>query len=323
MTKIDIFDSSELDFDSFVRLQAESFADIINKAGVGYLFTDSFYRWKYFPPSGNAKIAIVKDEAGLVAANSMYPVDLLIGKNRMRGWQSCDTATLPRGRGKGYFMQCIAALKRMIGEEEVFFGFPNHNSMRGFERLGWSKHSDIRTWLRVLPSFQADKLEAIAEVELFTTEFDIFAESLARQGGVTIARDAAYMNWRYKRHPLHQYKSYQWLQDGQLLGVLVMRRMRISGKELAVVMEVLALSGTVERGLLAFAAAWGRQHRAAYTLVINNTTGLLNAALTGYLPVPMCLLPKRQQLMGAAGGISSLPVWNEPWHVQIGDWDGF
>lgn len=320
-----VMEPKTLDFSAVANLQQIAFAEIINKTGMGYLFTEPYYRWKYFAPAGEAKIALLYDEAGLAAVNAMYPMDILANGTRIRGWQSCDTATHPRGRGKGHFMQCIGALKNEIGSEDVFFGYPNHNSRAGLVKFGWTHHSNVRTWACVLPGIKKARTNYIEPLTEFTTEQDIFSAELAAScKGAILDRSAAYMNWRYNQHPLHQYESFAWRESGRLLGVIVLRKATISGRELAIVMETLALSTRVERGLLAFAADWGRQRKASYTLALNNTIQTMTGILSAYLPVPMWVLPKRQILMGAAAsGERANTVWNMPWHIQIGDWDGF
>jgi len=324
IANISVVGPEALDFGAFVKLQQEAFAEIISQTDTKYLFTESYYRWKYNSPVGSAKIALVQDEGGLLAANSMYPLDIMAGGNCIRGWQSCDTATLPRGRGKGYFMKCISTLTSELGQDDIFFGFPNGNSLQGLIKSGWTHHSDVRTWMRILPICKNVGFSAIDPIEQFSSEQDIFFfEYAAAKGGAILDRGSVYMNWRYNQHPLHHYVIFGWRETGRLLGVVVLRRAKIVGRELAIVMETLALSPRVERGLLTFAARWARDRHATYTVALNNTTHITNGIMSGYVPIPMWALPKRQVLMGVACGARSQFAWNMPWHIQIGDWDVF
>jgi hypothetical protein len=323
IANVSVVGSDALDFGAFVKLQQEAFAEIISQTDTDYLFTESYYRWKYNPPVGSAKIALVQDEGGLIAANSMYPLDIMAGGNRIRGWQACDVATHPRGRGMGYFMKGISRLKVELGQDEIFFGFPNRNSLHGFIKLGWTHHSDVRTWMRILPSRKTVRFSAIEPIEQFSAEQDAFSCEFAALGGAILNRGSAYMNWRYKQHPLHQYEIFGWRETGRLTGVVVLRRVKIAGLELAIVMETLAMSPRVERGLLTFAARWARERHATCTLALNNTTHMTNGIMSGYVTIPTWALPKRQVLMGVAYGVRSQFVWNMPWRIQIGDWDGF
>lgn len=314
---------NSLDFKTIVELQQLAFSKIIEKTKTGYLFTEPYYRWKYSAPGGDAKIALLYDKDGLVAANAMYPLDILANGERIRGWQSCDTATHPRGRKKNYFVQCIRALSKEIGEEDIFFGYPNHTSKPGLERCGWTHHSDVRTWARVLPGRKTTGFRYMGLIENFTQEQDAFSKQLAAHGGVMLDRNSVYMNWRYNQHPFHHYETYGWREKGCLLGVIVLRKATILGKELAIVMETLTLLPHIERGMLAFAASWGRECKAAHTLVLNNTTRLITGLVSAYIPIAKWALPKRQILMGRASGARAKLVWDMPWHIQIGDWDGF
>jgi hypothetical protein len=223
----------------------------------------------------------------------------------------------------GYFMKCISTLKAGLGQDEIFFGFPNRNSLQGFIKSGWTHHSDVRTWVRILPRCKTVRFSAIEPIEQFSAEQDAFSSEYTALGGAILDRGSAYMNWRYKQHPLHQYEIFGWRETGRLTGVVVLRRAKIAGMELAIVMETLAMSPRAERGLLTFAAGWARERHATYTLALNNTTHITNGIMSGYVPIPMWALPKRQVLVGVACGVRSQFVWNMPWRIQIGDWDGF
>jgi hypothetical protein len=315
-----------LDFDVLEELQQIAFSQIIAKTGTGYLFTAPYYRWKYSAPAGDAKVALIYDDADLVAINAMYPLDLLVQGERIRAWQSCDTAIHPRSRLKGYFVQCINALKEKIGDEAVFFGYPNHTSKPGLAKCGWTHHSNVRTWIRLLPSIKMTEFRFIEPIEHFATEHDIFFKEFAtvHHKKVMLERSSTYMNWRYKYHPFHQYEIFGWYESNYLQGIIVLRKAKISGRELAIVMEVLAFSASVERQLLAFAASWGKAHQARFTLVLNNTTHITTGMLSAYVPVPMWMLPKRQILMGTTTDNARANLaWSMPWYIQIGDWDGF
>jgi len=322
MAEVKVIDAQDLDFAAFVTLQREAYSQIIAQTGTGYLFTESYYRWKYAPPSGRARIALVLDGPA-VAANSMFPLTLRAGSATIAGWQSCDTATHPKARGKGYFMKCLGALRNSLEGEYIFFGFPNHNSMPGFIKFGWRHHSDVHTQVRVLPGRRTDAFRLVERINAFGSAHDEFATDVGSTGNTMVDRSSAYMNWRYFRHPLHEYESYAWVEGGRQLGLIVLRIVVVKNRRSAVAMELLSLTSRVERGLLRFAAAWARSKRVHLAMILNNTTSVGIGLSCGYVPVPMWALPKRQVLMGAAAGPTADHAWNETWTVQIGDWDGF
>jgi GNAT superfamily N-acetyltransferase len=323
MPEITVISAEQLNYEEFVDMQLQAFAEIIRETGVRDLFSAPYYRWKYATPFGCAKIAQVRDNGVLVAANSMYPLRIAWAGGTLPVWQSCDTATHPKARGKGYFMKCLKALKQELKDGDIFFGFPNKNSMPGFIKLGWSHRGDVNTWVRVLPGRRLSAYPKIKEIGEFGEPQDRFNRELLPMGGPLLERTSSYMNWRYRRHPVNSYSAFAWIENGRHEGVLVMRQARITGRDLAIVMEVLALDRRVERQLLRFAAAWARDRGVGITMILNNTTGRTTGLTCGYAPVPMRFLPKRQVLMGDPVGEAAASVWRENWRVQIGDWDGF
>ena len=125
MIEVTIQNPASLDFEEYAGMQAEAFAEVVGAQGMGSLHAPEYYRWKYHTPWGSALIATVRKDQKLVAANAMYPLRIVAADDHAMGWQSCDTATLPAARGQGLFMQCLHALQEQLGDDAIFFGFPN------------------------------------------------------------------------------------------------------------------------------------------------------------------------------------------------------
>jgi hypothetical protein len=323
MVELSVVTPDELDFEAYTQLQEEAFADVIGGSGVENFLSESLYRWKYSTPYGQAKIATVHDGGVLVAANAMYPLAVAATDTRIPAWQSCDTATHPSARGKGHFLRCLHALRDALGENEIFFGFPNKNSVRGFEKLGWTNRGVITTWVRVIPGARLERFGHVSEIGTYGDADDEFFTRLVRADGPMLERTAACLTWRYKLHPSNSYRAYELTEDGERLGVVVLRETTVNGRRLAIVMELLSVRDRAERQLVRFAAAWARRRGIWITLVLNNTLRARVAARSGFLAVPTRILPKRQVLMGAATGEAAQRVWQQRWRVQMGDWDAF
>jgi GNAT superfamily N-acetyltransferase len=323
MVELSVVTPDGLDFEAYTQLQREAFADVIGGSGMEDLQSESLYRWKYSTPYGQAKIATVRDGGMLVAANAMYPLAVATPDTRIPAWQSCDTATHPSARGKGHFLRCLNALRDVLGENEIFFGFPNKNSVRGFEKLGWTNRGVITTRVRVIPGAKVERFGQVSEIGTYGEADDEFFARLVRADGPLLERTAPYLTWRYKSHPGNSYSSYELTEDGKRLGVVVLRDATVKGRRLAIVMELLSVSDRAERQLVRFAAAWARRRGVWITLVLNNTLRARVATSSGFLALPAWILPKRQVLMGAATGEAAERVWQQRWRVQMGDWDSF
>lgn len=323
MFKIIVRTPDQLDFAELVQLQRMAFAEVVKGTGMDYILVPAHYEWKYHTPYGQAKTALVYEGNTLVAMNSMYPLQASDGSRSFRAWQSCDTATHPTARGKGYFMKCLAALKAELKPEELFFGFPNKNSRPGLTKFGWSHRGDIHTWVRVLPGRSMAKFPELPLVKEFTPVQDEFFAALLKTGSPMLERTAAYMNWRYQQHTLNRYEAFACAEGGKQTGVIVMRDAKVNGRNIAIAMELLALDGRTEARLMNFAAAWAGSRGLRYTLLHNNTVRNLAALRCGYIPIPMWALPKRQVFMGAANGVLTEQIWQREWRLQIGDWDVF
>ncbi len=105
---------------------------------LGYSQTSYELRKKHFEsPLGESIVIFALDGTGnLVAVNSLFrmPVDLKTGR---RIWQPGDTVTAPAARGKGLFAKITEKLLNAIAAEDLVIGFPNSNSLKPYQKLGW------------------------------------------------------------------------------------------------------------------------------------------------------------------------------------------
>ncbi len=323
MPDVTVSAASALDFERFAELQREAFAEIAAVSGTPMTQTSDYYRWKYRTPFGEAKIALVHQDGEPVAANSMYPLRVVDGAESLDVWESCDTATVPKARGKGYFMTCLQALKKELGPNQIFFGFPNSNSIHGFEKFGWSQHGWVDASLRIFPGPSRSKDFHVVELKAFDARQDILARKWADLGGPTLDRSAAYMNWRYFRHPVNSYAAFAYEQKGDHRGVVVVRSAQVKNRQVTLVMDLLALDSKTRRSLFSTAAAWGRRQGAPRVLLMNNTVSRARALANLFAPIPRWALRTKHVLMGAATGPHAEAVLNRRWRVQLGDGDGF
>lgn len=120
----------------------------------GYQRDDDYFRWKFFDnPSGRAFITVAEHREQIVGQYALWPTDLRLGKEIVKGAQSLDTMTHPDYRGQGMFPalaeECMTAA-RSEGVEALY-GFPNESSFRGFvEKLDWDCTGVVPLWVRPL-----------------------------------------------------------------------------------------------------------------------------------------------------------------------------
>lgn len=321
--EVTVAEPESLDLEEYAGLQRASYAELLAGTGMESALRPELYGWKYRTASGSGKVALVRDGGALVAANAMFPVEVGDGPTRAIAWQSCDTATHPSARGRGLFTRCITALREALPADALFFGFPNHNSIRGFEKLGWQLRADVRTFARPLPTGATRRFHDVAPAAGEDESLDAFADALCAATGPTVRRTAAYLRWRYATHPVNRYEAFVLRDGGAVRGLVVIRRATVRGRELAAVMEALGLDRSSTRRVLRFASAWAAERGLRWVVAMGTSLPVLDAARAGFLAVPRRALPKRQVLMGAAQGPAARSLWARDWNVQLGDWDAF
>ncbi len=159
------------------------------------------------------------------------------------------------------------------------------------------------------------------------THFDARFDRLWDLAGVTMGsvRNADHLNWRYKEHPLYQYKTFAWIDDEQVLGYIIVTQREAFNIPSLLIVDVLSDSGSsgVVEALTITVADYARSIGASMlcTQVIKGST--LNAAFSrsGMIAVPKQLAPKSFALTahGLGRPLPALDV--DSWHFTWGDMD--
>jgi hypothetical protein len=320
--KVETLTASTVDFDELVRLQRKSFEGVADPDQLEGVQTPEYYRWKYTLAGGEARITQIRNDSGeLVAMNSAFPLTLTNGDRVTRGWQSCDTATHPSARGKGLFLKCLSALKETFTEGEIFFGYPNANSTRGFTKFGWQKISTLQLFAGIIPPLPARP--KIRRIDRFGPDQDDLARRLAQSGRIMIQRSAAYMNDRYCSPNRPLYTAFIYEDAGVSQGFVIARPLAIYGMRLCLVVDCQATSFRIERQLLSQIGHWGRHQRHYLALTMNSVSKPLSLVTSGLMPIPNKLSPRPLVLMGQAIGSTAQAFIDHKWAAYVGDWDGF
>ena len=114
--------------------------------------------------------------------------------------------------------------------------------MRGlYERLGnWTRLSDLRRFLRILNPSRVSELaqqqitfqehvertpsqHRVVDTKECDARYDAFWEQIKSKYPITVNRTAAYLNWRYLRHPLLNYNVIVCEEGTTIRGLLVYR----------------------------------------------------------------------------------------------------
>ena len=325
MAAFELVDGDHLDYDAFVDLQREAYANLLSTLKVSNVYmSPEFYRWKFHPPAGPAQIVIVREGNRIVSTNAMIPVEISIGQHMIRGWQACDAATLVTAQRKGYSSGCLRTLVEALKTDEVLFLFPNKNSIRYVDAMGAQNKGVITTWVKSASLFKKKASSDVTTVTKFGKDQDTLAKRLTVGSKVSLFRSACYLNWRYSSHPVTEYVSFVYREGTEQQGYAVVRSAELMGRKISLIMELWGLQSSIKKALLRSIVQWTVEQRINWIVFQDSNQSLLGGLRMGFIGVPSWLLPKKQVLMVfAAQGNHSQQAINMDWWVQIGDWDSF
>lgn len=185
-------------------------------------------------------VGTVGDE--IVALNGFMPVRLCYEGSPARGSWSCDTYVSGNYRGQGFGK---ALLQRVSEFAPIMLGFGiSDMSDPIFAKLQWELHTGLRLvrfhvgepGLKGVAKNLRTRLAQLRglgsrspgiEVTSHNEDFGADVEELWQRAAPTyfscVARDAAYLTWKYRRHPLHRYEWFAARSGRELRGLVVVR----------------------------------------------------------------------------------------------------
>lgn len=314
--EVRIVDIDEFDVEQHAAMQQRVFGHVLEENGIPLeRMSADVFAWKLSPPQGPGRAAIVERGGRMVASCSAYPLRLAAGETRPLGWHLTDAATFKEARGGGLFGRIMIALRESMPNDAWTFAFPNDKSLGAFTRTDYHPAVEIPLWFR--PTIGKGRLaEGLHSLSAFGPEHDEFADRWAALHQLGPLRHAAYLNWRYLKHPYFDYQCFELRRDGNVLGILVLNRMKARDRVSLWVMELLALDTKTERELALSARYLAKEQECDVVL------SMASRKLPGSFRLPACFIPKKHVLMVRSGGTSE-PAPAAQWTVQTGDWDTF
>lgn len=321
-TTIDIRDASDIDYPAYADFQKRAYGDLLARRGASdEHMTPEFYHWKYNPPAGAARIARILDGEKTLSSSAMLPLRLSFDGRTHLGWHCLDVGTVPEARGRGYFLTTLQSLIESVPPRDLFFAFPNEASIVSFLKLGCMENVILTTWVDPFVRFVGREQDGVERIDRFGPEHDAIHDQLGTDRP-RVDRRADYLNWRYSAHPINSYVSFVSTND-RCDGFCVVRRARVMGRDLALVMEVSGSTPRVQTALLSHAAAWARSEGLGMMSLMSTDLPLPTAVRALLVPVPSMLLPKRQVLVVHGEKDLPAPLLTTSWALSTGDWDVF
>ena len=234
-------------------------------------------RWQYEGnPSGRLYVDVATADGGsrIAAIYATLPSFVLIGGRRRVCVQSLDTLTDTDYRGRGLFVKLAKQTFARATADDValVYGFPNGNSAHGFfKKLDWVALDPVPFLIRPLRTgYFAGKLpkkvrplaSALPDVriggnlpapaplgarivELYSADPRMTGlwEDFARDVGVGVERDEAYLRWRIFDKPGEVYRTIAVERGGRLDALCIFTLKDKHGGRVGYVMELLHRRG--------------------------------------------------------------------------------
>ena len=179
---------------------------------------------------------------------------------------------------------------------------------------------------RLISSLQARAAEVGEFTSEFGSEFDALWQRVAPELDFAAVRDARYLSWRYKRHPIHDYRCLTLRSEGQLNGFAITRPGEVLGTDGLLLVDFLA-SSWAPRSSAPLIEAVVKQaqdaHRDVVAALATPGTRFYRALmLSGFYPLPRWLVRRPFHAIGIdLYGGTLPPVMPARCHFTWGDVD--
>jgi len=148
-------------------------------------------------------------------------------KYRVGGWPGKPLYTylklLDSLDGPLFFASALDAVETLFGHTgRKFFSLIGSLGAKSLTSLMFSKGLELRQTLAVEQEIAPAELY-MEEIATFGSESDTLWDQAAPAFSFAVRRDAAYLNWKYNRHPHLRYRKFLARQKGQAVGLLIYR----------------------------------------------------------------------------------------------------
>jgi GNAT superfamily N-acetyltransferase len=237
---------------------------------------EAVFDWQFLEnphDDGSPPYIIGTLDGEIVAVNGFMPVAIRYQDAQRRACWSCDVYVAPelRGSGLGKKLLRIASERAAV---MLAYGISDMSDPI-FAREGWALHPATRTLFfhACEPGFVGTlkdacslaekrierlrhglpRLDVTCHDEDFGDDVDELWQRTARGYTSTVHRNAAYLNWKYRRHPFERYEWYSVRSGSRLLALIVARH----SAKTSVLVDYVGPAGDVElmSGLVAAVTA--------------------------------------------------------------------
>ncbi|KGP74532.1 GNAT family N-acetyltransferase [Pontibacillus yanchengensis] len=216
------------------------------------------WQWKFLqhPNASNPWILLYEEDGVVLGHISLWVSYAWVHGEKQPIGLRIDTMVDPDARGKGIYQKLNETLIKEAKKRGIvyLYGFPAPKAKDLFLRYTNASHLlDVPRYIfvqkpiallssklapmkafrpldQVALQFQQKKFRqknqesfTIKEISTFDQTFDQLAERTKHHATVHLVRDAAYLNWRYIKHPNHNYKMLALYERGELRGYIVFR----------------------------------------------------------------------------------------------------
>lgn len=292
--------------------------------------------WQFqnlFSKDSGVAVAELCDEIVAHYAVMWFPMSYM--GDRISGAVSTATVTDKKARGKGLFTKLAQRVFAETEKDgcKIVFGFPNSQSIRGFiKKLEWFEIAKFPLLIKpvnfspflgkflghnLLTAFlsfcmnrayrfsfklfngcrQDRSIRIVTDIELFSKDFSKIWETSFASKKIAVAREPAYLKWRYLDKPFNKYNIVTAV-DGKnkILGYMVTALAQKKGLKVVYVMEMMAVDDNkrVYEKLLGNLETFASERKAdaVSMLSLPNNPNKWLFYKYGYLPVPRKMFPQ-------------------------------
>jgi predicted N-acetyltransferase YhbS len=306
----------------------------------GSQFSTERWTWQHQKnPAGPAVIALAESDQGIVGQYALIPLRMKTNNVMCLGSLSLDTMVHPDYRGQGMYVSLARQAYELAERRGIRFvyGFSNENSHPRFTKLGGSDlYNGIPLWVKPLnfesiikKRFLDNKLIArlgsragkitmgllydrhsgarggtaaysIREAPYFDHRFDSLWEEASRNHNIMVARDKAYLTWRYRQKPGESYTIFTAERGESLSGYIVVKGVPWFDLQVGLLVDIMTAPGElrVARELVSAAVDYfkARQADLVSCLMLPGAPCCRDLKETGFIKAPRGLVPQNMYL---------------------------
>jgi len=232
------------------------------------------WKWRFADnPFDQYQLKCIWKNKELIGHTAFTPVESFVNHKLRRIYLSGSSMIHPGFRGEGLFPVLLKDLMQEYKHIDLFYGFPNNQSLKSFIQFAeWELVHEIYSLRFDLSSLNntTEDLSNITNISGFPKDINNLIQELKHRYSFILSRNATFLNWRINDKPDNNYKIFVLKADQKITGYIVLKIHNAKDELIGDIVDILSIEYKGFTTLIQFAMQYFRSKAQSIHIIMTD-----------------------------------------------------